>query len=50
MTSPNQCYAPIGNWNDTTRNTHFSNEVRFSTPDDWRVRGLLGGFWEDFVI
>ena len=26
------------------------HELRFSTPDDWRVRGLLGGFWEDFLI
>ncbi len=49
-TKPTTCYAPVGDWNDTTRNTHFANELRFSTPDDWRVRGLLGGFWEDFVI
>jgi iron complex outermembrane recepter protein len=24
--------------------------LRFTTPDDWRLRALLGGFWEDFRI
>ncbi len=24
--------------------------MRLSTPDDWRVRGLVGAFWEDFDI
>jgi len=47
---PTTCYAPVGNWNDTTRNTHLSQELRVSTPDDWRIRGLVGAFWEDFKI
>jgi iron complex outermembrane receptor protein len=47
---PTTCYAPVGNWNDTTQNTHMSHELRVSTPDDWRLRGLLGAFWEEFKI
>jgi len=30
-------------WNEAERNTHQSHEVRMSTPDDWRVRGIVGG-------
>jgi outer membrane receptor protein involved in Fe transport len=47
---PTTCYAPVGNWNDTTHNTHLSQEMRLSTPDDWRLRGLFGVFYEDFKI
>jgi outer membrane receptor protein involved in Fe transport len=47
---PTTCYAPVGNWNDTTRNTHLSQELRVSTPDDWRLRALVGAFYEDFKI
>ena len=28
-TKPTTCYAPVGDWNDTTRNTHLSHELRF---------------------
>ena len=47
---PTTCYAPVGDWNDTTRNTHLSHELRVSTPDDWRLRGLVGAFYEKFKI
>jgi iron complex outermembrane receptor protein len=47
---PTTCYAPVGSWNDTSRNTHLSQELRASTPDDWRLRGLFGAFYEDFKI
>jgi iron complex outermembrane receptor protein len=47
---PTTCYAPVGGWNDTSRNTHLSQELRVSTPDDWRLRGLIGAFYEDFKI
>jgi outer membrane receptor protein involved in Fe transport len=49
-TSPLTCYAPVGSWNDSVRNTHESHEIRFSTSDDNSIRALLGGFWEKFVI
>jgi iron complex outermembrane recepter protein len=48
-TSP-VCYSPSSTWHNVQRNTHQSHELRASTPDDWRVRGLLGVFWEDYKI
>jgi iron complex outermembrane recepter protein len=45
-----QCYSPVLSWHDTTRNEHISNELRLSTPDDWRIRGLLGAYQENFQI
>ena len=45
-----QCYSPVMPWHDQTRNTHISNELRLSTPDDWRLRGLVGLYQENFTI
>jgi iron complex outermembrane recepter protein len=42
-----QCYTPSSVWTDTERNTHLSQELRLSTPDEWRLRGLFGLFYED---
>ena len=47
---PLQCYAPNGDWHDTVRNTHHSEELRFSTNESYRIRGLFGAFWEKYVI
>ncbi len=47
---PTTCYAPVGDWNDTVTNTHQSHEFRLSTPEDNRLRGLVGAYWEDFKI
>lgn len=44
------CYSPVTSWHDTVRNTHQSHEFRLSTPDDWRLRGIVGAYWEDFQI
>ncbi len=44
------CGSPSSTWNDTERNTHQSHELRVSTPDDWRLRGIVGAFWEDLKI
>ncbi|MGO9945317.1 MAG: TonB-dependent receptor [Steroidobacteraceae bacterium] len=49
-TTPHTCYAPTGNWNDNVNNTHQSHEIRVSTTEDWRIRGLVGAFWEEFKI
>jgi iron complex outermembrane recepter protein len=48
--TPPVCYSPVTSWQDTVRNTHQSHEVRLSTPDDWRIRGIAGAYWEDFEI
>ena len=45
-----QCYSPITSWRDQVTNTHQSHEFRLSTPDDWRARGIVGAYWEDFEI
>ncbi|MEP6884011.1 MAG: TonB-dependent receptor [Gammaproteobacteria bacterium] len=47
---PLTCYSPALSWNDHVETTHQSHELRLSTPDDWRLRGLIGAFWEDFDI
>jgi iron complex outermembrane receptor protein len=49
-TTPHTCYAPVANWNDAVENTHESHEVRFSSPEDWRIRALVGAFRETFEI
>jgi iron complex outermembrane recepter protein len=47
---PLKCYSPVLSWLDHVETTHQSHELRLSTPDDWRLRGLVGAFWEDFDI
>ena len=44
------CYTPSTIWRENLRNTHNQQELRFSTPDDWRIRGLVGVFWEKYSI
>ncbi len=46
----NVCYSPSTFWQDTENNTHQTHEMRLSTPDGWRARGILGLFWEDYRI
>ncbi|HEX3888726.1 MAG TPA: TonB-dependent receptor [Phenylobacterium sp.] len=48
--TPLTCYSPVTSWHDQVRNTHFSQEVRLSTPDTWRLRGLVGAYYERFRI
>jgi iron complex outermembrane receptor protein len=40
------CFSPSSTWQETERNEHLSNELRVSTPDDWRIRGIAGVFFE----
>jgi hypothetical protein len=39
-----RCFSPSSTWKETERNEHPSNEFRLSTPDDWRIRGIVGVF------
>jgi iron complex outermembrane recepter protein len=41
-----RCYSPSSTWREEERNEHLSNEFRVSTPDDWRIRGIVGAFFE----
>ena len=49
-TTKSQCYSPVSDWLERETNTHDSQEMRLSTPDDWRLRGIAGLFWEDYTI
>jgi outer membrane receptor protein involved in Fe transport len=42
-----KCFSPSASWRTTEENKHMQHEVRVSTPDDWRVRGIVGAFYED---
>jgi iron complex outermembrane recepter protein len=44
------CYSPSATWNETERATHQSHELRLSTPDDWRLRGIFGAFYEELRL
>ncbi|HEV2441372.1 MAG TPA: TonB-dependent receptor [Steroidobacteraceae bacterium] len=44
------CYSPSSVWKDKERDTHVSQEVRLSTPDSWRLRGMVGLFYEDYKV
>jgi iron complex outermembrane recepter protein len=45
-----QCFTPSSTWRDRERNTHQSHELRLSTPDNWRIRGVGGLFYEKYTI
>ncbi len=45
-----RCFSPSALWRDLERNTHQSHELRLSTPADWRIRGVGGLFYENYVL
>jgi outer membrane receptor protein involved in Fe transport len=47
---PSTCFSPSSSWTSHEQNQHLQNELRFSTPDEWRVRGILGAFYEDNTL
>jgi outer membrane receptor protein involved in Fe transport len=47
---PAMCFSPATTWTEKERNTHLSQELRLSTPDQWRLRGIVGAFREDLRI
>ncbi|HWW78358.1 MAG TPA: TonB-dependent receptor [Steroidobacteraceae bacterium] len=44
------CFSPSSTWFENERNTHQQHELRFSTPDDWRLRAIAGAFWEANIL
>jgi iron complex outermembrane recepter protein len=48
--SKGYCWSPSMFWMDEERSTHQNHELRLSTPDDWRLRGIGGIFWEDYSV
>ena len=49
-TLTSHCSTPNATWREQERNTHLTNEIRFSTPDDWRLRFIGGAYWEELRI
>ena len=47
---PSKCYSPAATWTDTERLVHQSHELRLSTPDDLRIRALLGLYYEKYAV
>jgi outer membrane receptor protein involved in Fe transport len=45
-----KCFSPSAFWRSSERNTHQQHEIRVSTPDDWRMRAIVGTFWEKNVL
>jgi iron complex outermembrane receptor protein len=45
-----RCFTPSATWRDQERNTHQSQELRVTTPADWRIRGVGGLFYESYRI
>jgi iron complex outermembrane recepter protein len=45
-----RCFSPSSYWRAQERNTHQSQELRLSTPNDWRIRGVGGLFYENYLI
>jgi len=41
------CYSPSVTWNTVLEhNQHLQHEFRLSTPEDWRLRGIVGAYYE----
>ena len=40
------CFSPSATWRSNEHNEHQQHEFRLSTPDEWRLRGIVGAFWE----
>jgi iron complex outermembrane recepter protein len=45
-----RCFTPSSTWRNLERNTHQSHELRLTTPDNWRIRGVGGLFYENYKI
>ena len=48
--TPAKCFTPSATWNDHEQDSHLSQEIRFSTPDNWRARAIGGFYYEDFSV
>jgi iron complex outermembrane recepter protein len=45
------CFSPNTTWNTVLEhNEHLQNEFRLSTPEDWRLRGIVGAYIEDSKV
>jgi iron complex outermembrane recepter protein len=42
-----RCFSPSATWHEAEKNDHLQQEIRLSTPDDWRWRAIAGAYYED---
>ena len=47
LTLTSTCFSPSASWRTAERNEHMQHEIRLSTPDEWRLRGIVGAYYED---
>jgi outer membrane receptor protein involved in Fe transport len=47
QTLKSTCFSPSATWRETEKNEHLQQEIRLSTPDDWRWRAIGGAYYED---
>jgi outer membrane receptor protein involved in Fe transport len=47
---PTKCYSPSSFWDDKNDSTNLSQEIRLSSPGDWRMRFVGGLFYEDRTV
>jgi iron complex outermembrane recepter protein len=40
------CFSPSATWRSVEKNEHLQQEIRLSTPDDWRLRAIGGVYYE----
>ena len=45
-----QCFSPSSTWRDQEHATHLTQELRWSTPEQWRLRGVGGFYYDDYRI
>jgi len=48
--SVDKCYSPSSFWDDTNDSDNLSQEIRLSSPSDWRMRFVGGLFYEDRTV
>ena len=41
------CFSPSAIWREVEKNEHLQQEIRVSTPDEWRWRAIAGAYYED---
>src|SRR5450631_3085269 len=44
------CFSPSSLWREQDTASHNSQELRVSTPDDRRLRGIGGLYWENYQV
>jgi iron complex outermembrane recepter protein len=44
------CFSPRISWRDAEQNQHVQHEIRLSTPDEWRLRGIVGVYYDDNLL